>query len=189
MQGFQYLLFHFCLSLVWLCEGKSISQVALQEDESLENDLEEQDNMEGFLKPMKEDFLKMLNLSAVPAEQRNVQPPPFMMELYNKYASDMSSVPRSDVIRSFVLQDVSQSVIRGNKSSHRLLFNVSIPSYEEVIVVQLRLFVLWPRGQSACGKSFASFTIYNVVHTKKTRNDTPPRQEGYQGRRAQLGSF
>ncbi|KAK3528982.1 hypothetical protein QTP70_014122 [Hemibagrus guttatus] len=113
---------------------------------------------------MKEDFLKMLNLSGVPKEQRNVQPPPFMMELYNKYASDMSSVPHSDVIRSFVLHEMTQSVFSENKSSHRLLFNVSIPSYEEVTVVQLRLFVLWHRSQSACDDT--SITIYNVVHTK-----------------------
>lgn len=107
MQGFRYLLFHICLGLVWLCEGKSIVSVTQQEDESLEDDLEEQDILEDFSEPMKEDFLKMLNLSVVPNEQRNVQPPPFMMELYNKYASDMSSVPRSDVIRSFVLQGKS----------------------------------------------------------------------------------
>ncbi|KAK2866068.1 hypothetical protein Q7C36_002124 [Tachysurus vachellii] len=164
MQGFRYVLFHFCLSLVWLCEGKSIIQVTQQEDESLEDDLEEQDILEDFSEPMKEDFLKMLNLSVVPNEQRNVQPPPFMMELYNKYASDMSSVPHSDVIRSFVLQEVTHSVVRENKSSHRLLFNVSIPSYEEVTVVQLRLFVLWHRSQSTCDDT--SITIYNVVHMK-----------------------
>lgn len=108
MQGFRYLLFHLCLSLVWLCEGKSITQVTQHEDETLEVDLEEQDT---FSEPMKEDFLKMLNLSGVPKEQRNVQPPPFMMELYNKYASDMSSVPRSDVIRSFVLQGKVHSLM------------------------------------------------------------------------------
>ncbi|KAG7325443.1 hypothetical protein KOW79_011759 [Hemibagrus wyckioides] len=164
MQGFRYLLFHICLSLVWLCEGKSITQVTQHEGETLEVDLEEQDTLEGFSEPMKEDFLKMLNLSGVPKEQRNVQPPPFMMELYNKYASDMSSVPRSDVIRSFVLHEVTHSVFSENKSSQRLLFNVSIPSYEEVTVVQLRLFVLWHRSQSACDDT--SITIYNVVHMK-----------------------
>ncbi|MCI4383985.1 hypothetical protein PGIGA_G00033060 [Pangasianodon gigas] len=170
MQGFQYLLLHLCLSLVWLCEGKSITQVTQQEDkkfaQSLEDDLEEQDNLESFFEPMKEDFLKMLNLSGVPMERRKVQPPPFMMELYNKYASDMSSVPRSDVIRSFVIQEVTQSIITENKSSHRLLFNVSIPSYEEVTVVQLRLFMLWHRDQSARDDSFTSINIYNVVHMK-----------------------
>lgn len=164
MQGIGYLLL---LGLVWLGEGKSIGQVAQQEDESLENHLDERDNAEGFLEPMKEDFLKMLNLSRAPSEQRNVQPPPFMMELYNKYASDMSSVPRSDVIRSFVLQEVTQSLIKGNKSSHRLLFNVSIPSFEEVTVVQLRLFVLGPRSPSVREQSFASVNVYNVVHAEK----------------------
>lgn len=58
------------------------------------------------------------------------------------------------------------SIISENKSSHRLLFNVSIPSYEEVTVVQLRLFLLRDRGQSACGDSFTSVNIYNVVQVK-----------------------
>lgn len=112
MQGVQYLLLYLCLSLVWLCEGKSITQVTQQEDKkfALEDYLEDQDNLESFLEPMKVDFLKMLNLSGVPMEQRKVQPPPFMMELYNKYASDLSSVPRSDVIRSFVIQGKVNSV-------------------------------------------------------------------------------
>lgn len=115
MQGFQYLLLHLCLSLVWLCEGKSITQVTQQEDktfaQNLEEELEGQDNLESFFEPLKEDFLKMLNLSGVPVEQRKVQPPPLMMELYNKYASDMSLVPHSDVIRSFVIQGKVNSVI------------------------------------------------------------------------------
>lgn len=61
---------------------------------------------------------------------------------------------------------MTQSVISEDKSSHRLLFNVSIPSYEEVTVVQLQLFMLWHRGQSACDDSFTSINIYNVVHMK-----------------------
>lgn len=116
MQGFQYLLLHLCLNSVCLCEGKSITQVRQQEDkkfaQKLDNELEEQDNMETFFEPLKEDFLKMLKLSGVPVEQRKVQPPPFMMELYNKYASDLSLVHRSDVIRSFVIQGKVNSVTR-----------------------------------------------------------------------------
>lgn len=114
MQLFRYLLLHLCLRSVWLCEGKSIPQVIQQEDKnsapSLEDDRDEQVNLESFFEPMKEDFLKMMNLSGVPVEQKKVQPPPFMMELYNKYASDMSSVRRSDVIRSFGIQGKIKSV-------------------------------------------------------------------------------
>lgn len=61
---------------------------------------------------------------------------------------------------------MTQSIINENKSSHRILVNVSIPSYEEVTVVQLRLFLLWHRGQSDCDDSFTSINIYNVVHRK-----------------------
>lgn len=53
---------------------------------------------------MKEDFLRKLNLSNVPQEHSKIYPPQFMMELYNKYASDTSATPQSDVIRSFTVQ-------------------------------------------------------------------------------------
>ncbi|XP_072523393.1 growth/differentiation factor 2 [Salminus brasiliensis] len=166
MEGFRCLLLYLCLSLAGSCKGKSI------EDDSgvlqtLDDDLEQEDNLNSRLEKlgtMKEDFLRMLNLSGVPQEQRKVQPPPFMMELYNKYASDKSSVPRSDVIRSFILQDVTQSVIRNNKTSHRLLFNVSVPNFEEVTLVQLRLFTLWDGAQTACDDFLASVTVYEVEH-------------------------
>uniref|UniRef100_A0A4W4E3X6 TGF-beta family profile domain-containing protein n=1 Tax=Electrophorus electricus TaxID=8005 RepID=A0A4W4E3X6_ELEEL len=118
--------------------------------------------LESFMGTMKEDFLKMLNLSAVPQDQRKVQPSSFMMDLYNKYASDKSSVPHSNVIRSFIIQDVTQSVVSINKTKHRLLFNISIPYYEEVTMVQLRLFTQWDSGQTTCDNTFASISIYDV---------------------------
>ncbi|KAG9267364.1 growth/differentiation factor 2 [Astyanax mexicanus] len=169
MEGLRYLLLYLCLSLAGSCKGKPIEGDAdvLQ---TLEEDIEDEDKLnsrlEKFLGTMKEDFLRMLNLSGVPQEQRRVQPPPFMMELYNKYASDKSSVPRSDVIRSFILQDVSQPTIYKNKTTHRLLFNVSVPSFEEVTLVQLRLFTLWDGAQPVCNDVLASISIYDVVHTQ-----------------------
>lgn len=95
---------YLCLTLAGSCKASSAGKVT----ETLEDDMEEEDTLnsrlEKLLGTMKEDFLRMLNLSGVPQEQKKVHPPPFMMELYNKYASDKSSAPRSDVIRSFVLQ-------------------------------------------------------------------------------------
>lgn len=61
---------------------------------------------------------------------------------------------------------MTQALISDNKSSLRLLFNVSVPSYEEVTVVQLRLFMLCHRGPSACRDALASVTIYNVARAK-----------------------
>ncbi|KAL7870105.1 hypothetical protein AOLI_G00140930 [Acnodon oligacanthus] len=169
MEGFRYLLLYLSLSLAGSCKGKPVELA-----QTLENDLEEEDilnsRLEKFLGSMKEDFLRMLNLSGVPQEQRRVQPPPFMMELYNKYATDKSSIPRSDVIRSFLLQDVTQSSTSQNRTAHRLLFNVSVPRFEEVTLVQLRLFTLWARGQPACDDTFTSINIYDVVHKQSQEN-------------------
>lgn len=57
--------------------------------------------LESFLGNMKQKILRKLNLTSAPQEQGRVDPPPFMMELYNRYAADGSSAPLSDVIRSF----------------------------------------------------------------------------------------
>ncbi|XP_028816131.1 growth/differentiation factor 2 [Denticeps clupeoides] len=121
--------------------------------------------LQKFLGTMKEEFLRKLNLSSVPQEHSRVHPPQFMIELYNKYASDKSSVPRSDVIRSFVIQDVTHSITNGSLSKHRLLFNVSIPSYEEITMVQLRLFTLTDKGPAtSCHGVLATVNVYEVEH-------------------------
>lgn len=65
--------------------------------------------MEKILGTTKQGFLRKLNLSDVPQEQGRICPPPFMMELYNKYASDRSAIPQSDVIRSFTVQGTGTS--------------------------------------------------------------------------------
>lgn len=112
MKGLRYLLLMMSINFatsVGLCKGKSLGEITSLEDamfiQAEEQNLEEENdfNSLGF---MKEDFLRKLNLSGVPQEHRKVQPPQFMIELYNKYASDIypTSIPRSDVIRSFVIQ-------------------------------------------------------------------------------------
>ncbi|XP_056325891.1 growth/differentiation factor 2 [Danio aesculapii] len=152
-----------------LSEGKSLGEAASLEDSMFiqEQKLVEEDDLnkvESFLGFMKEDFLRKLNLSGVPQEHRKVQPPQFMIELYNRYASDKNSIPRSDVIRSFVIQDVIYSIRKGNKTQHRLLFNVSIPNHEEITSVQLRLFTLWERRKPACNDLFTSINVYDVEY-------------------------
>lgn len=112
MRGLRYLLLLMSINFatsVGLCEGKSLGSL---EDtmfiQAEEQNLEEEDDfnskLESFLGFRKEEFLRKLNLSGVPQEHRKVQPPQFMMDLYNKYASDKTSIPRSDVIRSFIIQ-------------------------------------------------------------------------------------
>ncbi|XP_016348604.1 growth/differentiation factor 2 isoform X1 [Sinocyclocheilus anshuiensis] len=173
MQGLRYLLLLMSINFatsVGLCDGKSLGEIASLEDtmfiQAEEQSLEEQHDfnskLENYLGFMKEDFLRKLNLSGVPQEQRKVQPPQFMIELYNKYASDKTSIPRSDVIRSFVIQDVIYSIRQGNKTQHRLLFNISIPNHEEITSVQLRLFTLWERSKNTCTDLFTSINVYDV---------------------------
>ncbi|XP_077481630.1 growth/differentiation factor 2 [Stigmatopora argus] len=117
-------------------------------------DDEDSGGMAHLLGSMKEDFLRKLNLSEVPREKGKVDPPQFMMELYNKYASDSTAVPQSDVIRSFGVQDISRSLTDGAKS--RMLFNLSLPSHEKVIKVQLHLFVLPDAGAKATSRPRAT---------------------------------
>ncbi|XP_031153758.1 growth/differentiation factor 2 [Sander lucioperca] len=105
--------------------------------------LEEEDTnskMENLLGTMKEVFLRKLNLSDVPQENSKIYPSQFMMELYNKYASDSSANPQSDVIRSFTVQDIPLSVTNGTKSKYRLQFNISIPNHEKITTAELQLF-------------------------------------------------
>uniref|UniRef100_A0A8C2Q6P6 Growth/differentiation factor 2-like n=1 Tax=Cyprinus carpio TaxID=7962 RepID=A0A8C2Q6P6_CYPCA len=177
MQGLRYLFLLMSMNYatsVGLCEGKSLGEITsledamfiMTEERSLEEEHEFNSKLENYLGFMKEDFLRKLNLSGVPQEHRKVQPPQFMIELYNKYASDKTSIPRSDVIRSFVIQDVIYSIRQGNKTQHRLLFNVSIPNHEEITSVQLRLFTLWERTETTCADLFSSINVYDVEYKR-----------------------
>ncbi|KAK7134210.1 hypothetical protein R3I93_017576 [Phoxinus phoxinus] len=172
MRGLRYMLLLMSINFatsVGLCEGKSLGSLEdtmfIQgEEQNLEEDDDFNSKLESLSGFRKEDFLRKLNLSGVPHEHRKVQPPQFMMDLYNKYASDKTSIPRSDVIRSFIIQDVIYSIRHGNKTQHRLLFNVSIPNHEEITSVQLRVFTLWERSKSTCADRFTSIRVYGVEY-------------------------
>ncbi|XP_054623657.1 growth/differentiation factor 2 [Dunckerocampus dactyliophorus] len=177
MHNSRRFLFQVCLSLVLStgsCTCKPIGNDSQSKEvlegfyfqRSEEDLLEEEDmdsRMEDLLGTMKEDFLRKLNLSDVPQEHGKIYPPQFMMELYNKYASDSTAIPQSDVIRSFSVQDVTHSVTNGTESRHRLLFNISIPSHERVTTAELQLFFL-PNGRSeATSHSFkTSVNVYKA---------------------------
>lgn len=104
----------------------------------------------------------MLNLSDVPQEDSNIQPPQFMMELYNKYASGSSTIPQSDVIRSFTVQDISLSLTNGTKTKHRLQFNISIPSHEKITTAELQLFFSKPQSNVNSSRFKATVKVYEV---------------------------
>lgn len=59
-------------------------------------------NFKSFLENMKMDLLRSLNLSRVPPQVKTKEEPPqFMIDLYNRYAADKSSIPASNIVRSF----------------------------------------------------------------------------------------
>lgn len=176
MQSSKSFLFQVCLSLVvsiGSCTCKPLNNDIQNEDPkglylqlSEEDVLEEEDSdsrMENLLGTMKEGFLRKLNLSDVPQEHSKIYPPQFMMELYDKYASDSSAIPQSDVIRSFTVQDITISVTNGTKSKHRLQFNVSIPSHEKITTAELQLFFLPDPRSGVTSHDFkATVKVYEV---------------------------
>ncbi|KAM8730276.1 growth/differentiation factor 2 [Acanthopagrus schlegelii] len=182
MRSSRSFLFQVCLSLVvsvGSCTCKPLSNDIQSEDPreiytqlSQEDLLEEEDTdarMENLLGTMKEGFLRQLNLSDVPLEHSKIYPPPFMMELYDKYASDSSTIPQSDVIRSFTVQDITLSVTNGTKSKHRLQFNVSVPSHEKITTADLQLFFLpHPRSGVTSHNFKATVKVYEVDYNDLT---------------------
>lgn len=58
-----------------------------------------------FLENMKMDFLRSLNLSGAPAQDRTrAEPPQYMIDLYHRYTADKSSTPASNIVRSFSME-------------------------------------------------------------------------------------
>nr|XP_020471512.1 growth/differentiation factor 2-like [Monopterus albus] len=182
MQLSRAFLFQLCLSLALStgsCTCKPLNNDIQSEDSegfysklSEEDLLEEEDTdlrMENLLGTMKEGFLRKLNLSDVPQEHSKINPPQFMMELYNKYASDSSAVPQSDVIRSFTVQDITVFVTNDTKLKHRLQFNVSIPNHEKITTVELQLFFLPDARSTVASHRFkATVKVYEVGYNGLT---------------------
>lgn len=58
-----------------------------------------------LLENMKADFLCSLNLSGVPSQDKTrVEPPQYMIDLYNRYTMDKSTIPASNIVRSFSME-------------------------------------------------------------------------------------
>lgn len=83
----------------------SLEHSSLEEGEPLFDEfLSEQDGVDfnTLLQNMKNEFLKTLNLSDIPLhDSAKVDPPEYMLELYNKFATDRTSMPSANIIRSF----------------------------------------------------------------------------------------
>uniref|UniRef100_A0A672YXP8 Growth differentiation factor 2 n=1 Tax=Sphaeramia orbicularis TaxID=375764 RepID=A0A672YXP8_9TELE len=159
------------------------TDVQSEDSESLEYQLSEEDlveeedtesRMEDLLGTMKEGFLRKLNLSDVPQEHGKICPPQFMMELYNKYASDSTAIPQSDVIRSFTVQDITLSVRNSTKLKHRLMFNITIPLHERITTAELQLFFLPDTRSKVTSHNFpATIKVYEVDYNESNPTAQP----------------
>ena len=59
------------------------------------------DPVQGLLDNLKEQFLHTFNLTGSGGGGVRVEPPEYMMELYNRFANDHSAMPTANIIRSF----------------------------------------------------------------------------------------
>ncbi|XP_075313919.1 growth/differentiation factor 2 [Odontesthes bonariensis] len=144
-------------------QGKDLEEFYSHLSEDLLEEEDMESRIENLLGTMKEGFLRQLNLSDVPVEHSKISPPQFMVELYNKYASDESAVPQSDVIRSFTVKDITQSVTNGTKSKYRLHFNISVPSHEKITTAQMQLLFFPDVRSKVVSQSFkATVKVYEV---------------------------
>ncbi|KAM6897171.1 growth/differentiation factor 2 [Xenentodon cancila] len=152
-----------CKSLNNDIQSKEMEEFYSQLSDDVLEEEEAESRMEDLLGTMKEGFLRQLNLSDVPQEQNKISPPQFMVELYNKYASDMATVPQSDVIRSFTVQDITPTVTNSTKLKYRLQFNISIPNHEKITTAELQLFFLPDEMSKVTSQSFkATVKVYEA---------------------------
>ncbi|XP_062064682.1 bone morphogenetic protein 10 [Lepus europaeus] len=152
-----------------------LEQSPLEEDMPLFEDVfSEQDGVDfnTLLQSMKDEFLKTLNLSDIPTqESAKVDPPEYMLELYNKFATDRTSMPSANIIRSFKNEDLfSQPASFNGLRKYPLLFNVSIPHHEEVIMAELRLYTLVQRDRLIYDGVDRKITIFEVLDSEGDNN-------------------
>ncbi|XP_051981379.1 bone morphogenetic protein 10-like [Xyrauchen texanus] len=122
---------------------------------------------QSLLETMKGQFLRTFNLSGLgPLMQpraTRVQPPEYMLELYNRFANDRTTMPSANIVRSFKNEDSSPcSMGPGGVRKHPLLFNVSIPQQEKVTATELRLYTLVQTDLHKYAGVDRKVTIYEV---------------------------
>lgn len=60
------------------------------------------DEQDLLLENLRNELLKALNISDIPPpDEAKVDPPEYMLELYNRFATDKASMPSANIIRSF----------------------------------------------------------------------------------------
>lgn len=99
-----HIFLHLAHSKPLVNQGRLLTKENAHEDSGEHGDVEGEArfNFNTFLENLKADFLRSLNLSEVPSQEKSKEEPPqFMIDLYNRYAKDKSSSPISNIVRSF----------------------------------------------------------------------------------------
>ncbi|KAF7664634.1 hypothetical protein LDENG_00170990 [Lucifuga dentata] len=91
------------------------------------------------------------------------EPPEYMLELYNRFAKDLTAVPSANIVRGFKNEDSSPySVMARGVGIHPLLFNISIPHHEHITLAELRLYTMVQRAQQPNAGLNCKVTIYKI---------------------------
>uniref|UniRef100_A0A8K9UKC9 Bone morphogenetic protein 10 n=1 Tax=Oncorhynchus mykiss TaxID=8022 RepID=A0A8K9UKC9_ONCMY len=137
----------------------------------------EQDNdvdMQSLLVNLRGQFLRTFNLSglgppAQPPGSARVEPPEYMMELYNRFANDSTAMPTANIIRSFKNEDSPPcSLGSGGVRRHPLLFNVPFPQHERITAAELRLYTLVQTDHNLYAGVDRKVTIYELEQQNGT---------------------
>ncbi|KAJ8415441.1 hypothetical protein AAFF_G00424210 [Aldrovandia affinis] len=133
-------------------------------------------DMQNILDSLRGQFLRTFNLSGLgpplqPGATR-VEPPEYMMELYNRFANDHTAMPSANIVRSFKNEDTSPySVGAEGVRRHPLLFNVSIPRHERVTAAELRLYTLVQRDRRIYTGVDRKVTVFEVRGERRAVED------------------
>ncbi|KAM9447063.1 bone morphogenetic protein 10 [Clarias gariepinus] len=130
-------------------------------------------DMQNLLETLRGQFLRTFNLTGhgppmQPGAPR-VQPPEYMLELYNRFANDRTSMPSANIVRSFKNEEYTPSSMGPDGvRRHPLLFNISIPNHERVMAAELRLYTLVQIDRHLYAGVDRTVTVYEVA----PRNDS-----------------
>uniref|UniRef100_A0A4W5P1K3 Bone morphogenetic protein 10 n=1 Tax=Hucho hucho TaxID=62062 RepID=A0A4W5P1K3_9TELE len=144
-------------------------------------------DMQSLLVNLRGQFLRSFNLSglgppAQPPGKARVEPPEYMMELYNRFANDRTAMPTANIIRSFKNEDLPAcSLGSGGVRRHPLLFNVSFPHHERITAAELRLYTLVQTDRNLYAGVDRKVTIYELEQQDGTGEDNRTEEDNRTG--------
>ncbi|XP_061448567.1 bone morphogenetic protein 10 [Rhineura floridana] len=137
----------------------------------LEEDMPFFDEQDALLQNLQNELLKALNLSDIPLQETaKMDPPEYMLELYNRFATDKTSMPSANIVRSFKNEEqISQPIHFHGIRRYPLLFNVSIPHHEKITTAELRLYTLVEEDRMLYDGLDRKVTIFEVLENEHGR--------------------